>query len=158
MSNQGIVKGQFALIIVGTSASYYGGYYGASFPGCGLLDWSEPTPARNRMWHLPWGVTTFPVYSSGYVQTHLAGTIRLPGIMSETFVADVLNNASERRFYWLSPAGERYMYVQDGDITSEIVENPLDDVTKRLATIGFDFACTRSQLYKASDDSIVWGG
>jgi len=141
MAALGIVAGE-----LGISSTKYTALQTLSFPAQG----------RQRLQHVCSLSTSFPTKELGYVPASLSGVMLRPATGVDTFVAAVLTGTGERRISFLFEGAEVYVYAWSGDITEITYLKPWD-TGNSPCRVGFSFPLSRSQLYKASDDSVLWG-
>jgi len=121
-----------------------------------LVSIELPAPAAARIQHVCSNVTFWPTKSLGYVPATLAGEMFITGASVDEFVTAVLTGSAERKISFHFANAEHYVYAYSGDVTS------IDRITRfktspHKYTVSFSFPLSRSKVYKASDDSVLWG-
>lgn len=143
MAAVGLVWGE-----IGIGASVYGG----------LQEFGYPTAEGMRIVHLTSLSTVFPTKEAGHQQPAVSGVMRMTAANIAAFIADVRAGTSERKVSFLMGDVECYGYAKSGDITGNKCLNfEARGAATRVHEVSFSFPLTRSKLYKASDDSVLWG-
>lgn len=141
----GLTQGQIA---IGTTK--YSGIYDLGIPGA----------AGQRIVHTPSLSTVFPTKEMGHLPGVLSGRLRrLTGANLIAFIAAVRTGTSERKVSFLIGGTECYVYTYSGDIDAPVCThtNGLPTASDRLYEVGFSFPLSRSKVYNASDDTVLWG-
>lgn len=145
MGALGLAKGQFAI-----GANVY----------TNIREISLPEAKGQRIVHQASNVTTFPVKELGYLGAEVGGVAQLTaGTLAAlaAFIADVRNGTAERKISWWFGDVEVYSYAWSGDVGAPTCYTAFGTVASKYR-IPFTFQLSRSRVYKASDDSIQWGG
>jgi hypothetical protein len=102
--------------------------------------------------------TVFPTKELGHVQPVISGVMQVTQAKVAVFIADVRAGTIERKISFLLGDEECYGYAKSGDITDNKCLNFKSRGGMRIYSIAFSFPLTRSQVYRASDDMVLWGG
>lgn len=125
----------------------------------GLVELDYPAPAGLRVIHQVSKSTVFPTKELGHLPLTLSGTMRLTAQHVAAFIADVRAQTDERKINFLLGSTECYVYAKSGDITShKCVDQATPGESPRIHDVSFSFPLTRSKVYRASDDAVLWGG
>jgi hypothetical protein len=123
----------------------------------GVRALTPPALQKNRLQHVVASSVTFPTKDAGYLPGVLSGTLLLSETDVDDFIADVALGSTERRISWMLGAVEVYCYAFSGDTSSPNCRNPYGSFT-RYYEVSFEFQLSRSAVYVASDDSVLYGG
>jgi hypothetical protein len=155
MGALGLTHGLFAL---GTH-TYGAGYSSASG---GVSDWSGPQSTGLRLVHNPPKSPTKPTKEMGSQAFTVSGTLICTAAVAQTFINDLRTGTVKRKVSWLEDdSTEVYMWAYSGDVTANDPINPWGEAATtpaRYKSVGFSITSIDSRLYKAADDSILWGG
>lgn len=83
--------------------------------------------------------------------------MQVAGSAVATCIADILSVSSERKLSWLEGGTEVYVYAKGGAVTSCVPKIEALAGSSDHYLVGFSFGSTRTKLYKASDDTTLWG-
>lgn len=123
-----------------------------------LREFSPPAITRQRMQHVTSNSTVFPTKELGYLPMTVAGVMSITAASVDEFVIAVATGSAERKISWMLGATEVYGYAYSGDSGPALeCVNPYGSQT-RIYLVPFSFTLSRSKVYKASDDSVLWGG
>ncbi len=101
--------------------------------------------------------TVFPVEVIGYSRGTASGTIIVTGTNLVSAQSDICGSNTERKLSWVQGGSEVYTYAKAGQ-QSIRTRVPNRGGASDYYLVDFTFQTTRSPLYLASDDSILWGG
>lgn len=99
--------------------------------------------------------TVWPQKDLGPIPPVIRGTILLYETSVHAFMQDVENESAERELHWVDSGVEVYAYVRSGQCARERWGA---GVSAEFQWVTFEFIATRTQVYKNSDDSVLWGG
>jgi hypothetical protein len=124
----------------------------------GLKEIEYPTVQGVRLAHVASLCTYYPTLELGHMQPAVGGVMQITGANVTAFVQAVRDGSVERRISFIMDDEECYGLAQSGDITANrcINYNARGQVT-RIHQVTFSFPLTRSIIYQASDDSVMWG-
>lgn len=115
-----------------------------------------PNAEAWQMVHEVSGSTMFPTKDLGHKSAVVSGVLLITAASVAAFVADVrATTTAERRLSFMVGAEECYVYVYAGSIASPACVNPYGTGTRQYE-ISWSFRTSRSKVYKASDDSVLW--
>jgi hypothetical protein len=116
--------------------------------------WIDPEPTRDEIWHAVPLSTIKPHKDLGPKQITAGGLLLCTSANVDTFKAAVMATTA-KRFSWHNGTQELYLKVYSGQITrsSILVMNAVTCVFE----VTFEFTSYDTRLYKASDDSVLWG-
>jgi hypothetical protein len=124
-------------------------------PFSGLEESILPDSERTVIQHeVPLSVY-WPVKDLGPIPPSIRGRILLYETAVHAFIADVGSAAAERKFYWTDSGVEVYAWVRSGSANRE---RWADGLASYWQWVTFEFVSTRTAVYRASDDAVLWGG
>lgn len=132
---------------IGIGSSLYGG----------LQDLTYPTAAGLRIMHATALSTRFPVKELGHLPSAISGVLHMTAPRIPAFIADVRAGGSERKVRFLHGSTECYVYARSGDVTANRCLNFRAREAVRVHEVAFTFPLTRTMVYRASDDAVLWG-
>ena len=117
--------------------------------------WRDPMPGRKELWHDVSNSLVIPHKDLGPEKITVGGVLLRTSATADTFKNAVLETTA-KKFSWHDGTVEKYIKVYNGRITSSerIVMKSTGTVYEE---IGFEFTSYDTRLYKASDDSVLWG-
>lgn len=116
-----------------------------------------PAPGRLEVCHLVSYSTTFPTSVIGYDRPSCSPTFKVLGSALTTLIADILGSDTERRLSWVQGGVEVYVLAKGGKVTSQAPFSVYHGAATDKYLVSASFGLTRSKLYKASDDTVLWG-
>jgi hypothetical protein len=126
-----------------------------------LCELDIPVPQMQRIVVSPPNSTTFPTKEMGYTPTTLSGKFnKLSGTEVTTLIAVIATGTAERKITFMLGGVECYGYAYSGNPGTRVCVNStgLPTASDRQYELSFSFPLSRSKIYKASDDSTLWGG
>ena len=124
-------------------------------PVSGLMESMAPESSRTIITHETPLSTVWPQKDLGPIPATLVGEILLYETSVHAFISDVANATAERKLYWVDSGVEVYAYVRSGTAQRKIFA---EGYSSRWQLVTFTFIATRTPVYRASDDVIMWGG
>ncbi len=122
------------------------------------FEFTLPAPSRAQLTIVPPRATTYPTTTLGYDPMVVSGQIEVLGSALVAAVSDILGSVdTERKISFLYGGTEHYIYAMGGVVTHQTPFAAQFGGTAHNWLVGFSLSATRSGLYKASDDSVVWG-
>lgn len=114
---------------------------------------------------LPWEVVAecpdsvvVPIENMGYVRPVIAGKLQVLGSAVDATVTDILSPAAERKISFMQCGEERYIKAKGGSVTAWGPKAAGHSLSTDYFYVWFSFSGSRTAVYLASDDSILWGG
>jgi hypothetical protein len=153
MTALGLAANQIALATTtyGTTTPDGNGYKeGIRHPGITLEALGQ------RVIQDPFLCTTFPRKEGGPLPPIVTGTLFLGNSSVDGFISDARNYQTLRKLSFVDNGTEKYIWVYSGDVQSW---PPLAEggIAMLYRDVRFSFIAFRSQVYKAQDDSVLWG-
>lgn len=124
-------------------------------PVSGLERSILPDMARTIIQHEVVGSTVWPQRDLGPIPAVIRGTILLYQDDVHDFMQDVEDESAERELHWVDSGVEVYAFVRSGQCTRELWGQGL---SAEFQWVTFEFTATRTQVYRNSDDAVMWGG
>jgi len=115
-----------------------------------------PKTRRARIIHSVSKSTKFPSKDLGFRSETIEGVMKVTGANLATFVTDLLDASAERKISFVIGTTEAYVYAYGGDLGRIKNMTPYGSVS-RVYEVDWSFPLSRSIVYKASDDSTLWG-
>lgn len=124
----------------------------------GVIELSYPTALGMRIVDVAPKTTSFYVKEMGHLGSTVSGIISMVAANVPAFIATVRTGTSERKISWLHGSEEQYGYAYSGDVTEDkCVNYGARGNATRIHEVSFVFPLARSMVYKASDNSVLWG-
>jgi hypothetical protein len=149
-----LAANQFALattVYGSASVDSNGALVGLQHPGI-LID-----ATGQRVEHQLALATTWPRKELGPVPPTCSGVYVCANANVHTFIGAVRSYATLRKLSFVNAGVEVYVYVYSGD-ANEWPALAAGGIASGYLAIRFSFRACKTQVYKASDDSVLWGG
>ncbi len=124
-------------------------------PVSGLAQSLMPPIERITIQHECPLALTWPQTDLGPIPPTISGALLLYETAVHAFLADVSNGAAERKLYWVDSGVEVYAWVRSG---TAVRSRWGEGLSAQWQWVVFTFVATKTAVYKASDDSVLWGG
>lgn len=129
----------------------------AASPVSGLEQSPKPSIERTTIVHeVPLSVY-WPQKDLGPRPPEIQGRLLLPESSVHGFMADASGGSTgERKLYWVDSGVEVYAYVRSAKTLSRTRLG--EGGAEGAQWVSFSFVSTRTAVYRASDNAILWGG
>jgi hypothetical protein len=124
-------------------------------PVSGLQQSVMPPMNRTIIQHECPLALSWPQKDLGPIPPTITGTILLYETAVHAFLADVAVGTAERKLYWVDSGVEVYAWVRSG-VAQRVRWG--EGFSSQWQWVTFTFIATKTAVYKASDDSVLWGG